>query len=70
MPANCRSALGGYWPWGKGLVLSSNIEPWTSINLGWSFPCAEAVGLIRRFFFGHPEGSLMLERDADYGPGS
>ena len=50
--------LGGYWPWGKGLVLSSNIEPWTSINLGWSFPCAEAVGLIRRFF-DWPSGRII-----------
>ena len=40
--------LGGYWPWGPVPLLSSNIEHWTSQNLGWSFPCAEAVALIRR----------------------
>ena len=40
--------FGGYWPWERGLLLSSNIEHWTSHNLGWSFPCAEAVALIRR----------------------
>ena len=32
----------------KGAWSSSDIEGWTSDNLGWSFPCAEAVGLIRR----------------------
>ena len=26
--------LGGYWPWGSGPFLSSNIEHWTSYNLG------------------------------------
>ena len=40
--------LGGFWPRERGLVLSSGIEGWTSHNLGWSFPCFEAVGLIRR----------------------
>ena len=40
--------LGGYWPWGPVPILSSDIEHWTSQNLGWSFPCAEAVALIRR----------------------
>ena len=40
--------LGGYWPWGPVPLLSSNIGHWTSQNLGWSFPCAEAVALIRR----------------------
>ena len=50
--------LGGYWPSGKGLVLSSNIERWTSNNLGWSFPCAEAVGLIRRYF-DWPSGRII-----------
>ena len=40
--------LGGYWPWGSGPFLSSNIEHWTSYNLGWSFPCAEAFALIQR----------------------
>ena len=50
--------LGGYWPSGKGLVLSSDIERWTSNNLGWSFPCAEAVGLIRRYF-DWPSGRII-----------
>ena len=40
--------LGGYWPWGAALPISSDIEHWTSQNLGWSFPSAEAVELIRR----------------------
>ena len=40
--------LGGYWPWGPAPRIGSEIEHWTSENLGWSFPCAEAVGLIRR----------------------
>ena len=40
--------LGGYWLRETGLGLSPGIEGWTSCNLGWSFPCAEAVGLIRR----------------------
>ena len=42
--------LGGYWPRGPAPLSSSNIEHWTSRKLGWSFPCAEAVALIRRFF--------------------
>ena len=41
--------LGGYWPWGHDALIRSNIEPWTSHNLGWSFPCAEAVALIGHF---------------------
>ena len=41
--------LGGYWPWSADPLISSGIEHWTSQNLGWSFPCAEAVDLIRRF---------------------
>lgn len=40
--------LGGYWPWGPFPLLPSGIEHWTSQRLGWSFPCAEAVALIRR----------------------
>ena len=40
--------LGGYCPCGPVPLLSSDIEHWTSQNLGWSFPCAEAVALIRR----------------------
>ena len=40
--------LGGYWPWGPVPLLPSDIEHWTSQNLGWSFPCAEGVSLIRR----------------------
>ena len=40
--------LGGYWPWSPVPLLPSNVEHWTSQHLGWSFPCAEAVGLIRR----------------------
>ena len=40
----------GYWPWNANRLLPSNIEDWTSQHLGWSFPCAEAVGLIRRIF--------------------
>lgn len=40
--------LGGYWPWAPNPLLSFGIEHWTSQNLGWSFPCAEAVDLIRR----------------------
>lgn len=41
--------LGGYWPGGPVRFSSSDIEHWTSQNLGWSLPCAEAVELIRRF---------------------
>lgn len=40
--------LGGYWPWGPVPLLPSHIEHWTAQHLGWSFPCAEAVELIRR----------------------
>ena len=40
--------FGGYWPWSPVPFLPSDIEHWTSENLGWSFPCAEAVELIRR----------------------
>ena len=40
--------LGGYWPWGRDPLISSHIEHWTSQELGRSFPCAEAVELIRR----------------------
>lgn len=43
-------SMGGYWPWNTARLLGSNIEHWTSQHLGWSFPCAEAVGLIRRIF--------------------
>lgn len=43
-----RRRLGGYWPWGHDPFLLSDIEHWTSQNLGWSLPCAEAVALIRR----------------------
>ena len=39
----------GYWPWTRGWGRASlNLEPWTSKHIGWSFPCAEAVALIRR----------------------
>ena len=41
--------FGGYWPWGSASHRASNIERWTSQDLGWSFPCAEAVALIQRF---------------------
>ena len=47
-------SLGGYWPWNTAPLISSNIEHWTAQHLGWSLPCAEAVGLIRRLF--HWEG--------------
>ena len=39
---------GGYWPPGGGLATAFGIEGWTSRMLGWSFPCAEAVYLVRR----------------------
>ena len=41
--------LGGYWPWSPDPFSPSDTEHWTSQNLGWSLPCAEAVELIRRF---------------------
>lgn len=40
--------FGGYSPRRSFSLITSNIEHWTSENLGWSFPCAEAVTLIRR----------------------
>ena len=40
--------LGGYWPWDSATLLSTPIEHWTSHHFGWSFPCAEAIALIRR----------------------
>ena len=43
-----RRRVGGFRLRDRGPALSSDIEGWTSQNLGWSFPCAEAVGLIRR----------------------
>ena len=50
--------LGGYWPWGSVPLSSTNMEHWTSQNLGWSFPCAEAVALIRRFI-PWPQGRVI-----------
>ena len=38
----------------RKVPLSATIEHWTSQHLGWSPPCAEADGLIRRLF--HSEG--------------
>ena len=46
--------LGGLWPRERGAILGTNMEHWTSGTLGWSFPCVEAVGLIRRFYHGPP----------------
>ena len=42
---------GWVWPWAWRRLEGwpSDIEHWTSRNLGWSLPCAEAVGLIRRY---------------------
>lgn len=50
--------LGGYWPWGPPPLLPSDIEQWTSQNLGWSFPCAEAIVLIRRLMLS-PGGRVI-----------
>lgn len=56
--------LGGYWPWDTTPLPYCNIEHWTSQNLGWSFPCAEAVALIRRLIQ-WPHGRVI-----DVGAGS
>lgn len=50
--------LGGYWPWRQVPLLTSDIEHWTSQNLGWSFPCAEAVALLRRLM-SWPNGRVI-----------
>lgn len=50
--------FGGYSPWRQGLLLPSNIEGWASTHLGWSFPCAEAVGLVRRVMH-WPSGRII-----------
>ena len=42
--------IDGYWPSRRGMGRYSSFEGWTSNNLGWSFPCSEAVGLVRRYF--------------------
>lgn len=57
--------FGGYSPWRQGLLLQSNIEGWTSTHLGWSFPCAEAVGLIRRVM--HWPSGRIIDVGAGYG---
>ena len=42
--------LQGFWRWPRGRGWgSSDIENWTLNNLGRSFPCAEAAGLIGRY---------------------
>lgn len=46
--------LGGFWPRERSTIFGTNMEHWTASNLGWSLPCAEAVGLIRRFQHGPP----------------
>ena len=52
-------SFGGYWPWNTASPVSSDIEQWTSEHLGWSFPCAEAVGLIRRIVNWHGSGRII-----------
>lgn len=39
---------GGYWFKKRELLVPFHLEQWTSVNLGWSFPCVEALRLIRR----------------------
>ena len=46
--AGCR--MGGYWPWRSNPYPDSETNDWTLGNLGWSLPCAEAIGLVRRYF--------------------
>ena len=51
--------LGGYWPWHAAPFSATGIENWTSQHLGWSFPCAEAVGLLRRVFPWEGDGRIV-----------
>ena len=40
--------LRSFWSTNRQLIFPENIEHWTSSNFGWSFPCCEAIRLIRR----------------------
>ena len=39
---------GGYWFKNRAPLIEIPLEQWTSVNIGWSFPCIEALRLIRR----------------------